>query len=188
MEDKAITVAESKVLSKEDLKTKQELATGHVTQLKNLIYEQGILFVEIGRLLKIIRDEELYKYMGDGGYDSFTMFVNNSDIGLKQATAYAYIRIYEVYVMKMGYKPEQIADVPWYKLHLLAARVHPKDKEEAKEWLEKARTLGNGDFIEEMKGHTANEGKSDNLPYPHMYRCKTCGKYRTDEIEKMCTC
>ena len=45
----------------------------------------GMAFVEMGRLLKVIRDEGYFEVLG---YDSFQSYVINSELGFKRRTAY----------------------------------------------------------------------------------------------------
>lgn len=166
-----------------------ELAQGYVTQLRNLIYEQGITFLEIGRLLKIIRDEELFKYLGDGGYDSFKMFLAGGDIGLKPSSSYALIEIYDTYVLKLGYEHERLAQIPWTRLQALSATIKAHDGSEADEWLAKAETLGNGDFMTEIREARGNAGHEHPIPFPTIYRCKDCGLWRIEVNDKYkCVC
>jgi hypothetical protein len=177
---------DNSALSKNEL---AELAQGYVTQLRNLIYEQGLTFLEIGRLLKILRDEKLYAYLGEGGYDNFQQFVAAGDIGIKLSTAYALVGIYETYILKLGYAQEKLAEIPWTRLQALTSTVKHETKAEADEWIEKAKTLGNGDFATEINELRANTGWEHPAPYPRVYRCKDCGKWRVEVDEKYkCVC
>lgn len=170
-------------LSKEK---KAELAHGIVTQLKNLIFEQGMTFLEIGRHLKILRDEQLWETLN---YESFNAFLSTADIGLKQSTAYSFILLYEIYILKLHYTQEEIAPIPYYKLKLLGSKIKPKTKEEADDWLERAKTLGANDFDISIREFKGNEGHEHPIPFPHIYRCKECKKWKivTDK-QYVCQC
>lgn len=174
-------------LEKSELKTKRELAEGIITQLKNLVFQAGLTFVEIGRLLKIVRDQKLYEYAGEGGYDTFTEFIADSDISIAPSTAYAFIFLYEKYILGLGFSEEKIAGIPWYKLHLLATKVKPKTKEEAEEWIGKAQTLSISDFKAELAEAESNLTGEKKLVYPTIQKCSVCGNWKvlTDQI---CTC
>jgi len=156
---------------------KQEVAHRLYKELYSVIVQTSMNFLELGRLLKIIRDEKLYEYMGDGGYDSFRMFMADASLGIKHSTAYAFIRLYEVYVLKLGYPQQGLSDIPWAKLQLLAGIVEPQNKQQSDEWVEKARTLSNSDFTLEVREHKANAKETTFVPFPHMFRCKECGKW-----------
>ena len=178
-------------MDKNALSTTQlaELAHGYVTQLQNLVYEQSLTFLEIGRLLKILRDEELFTYLGKGGYDNFRQFISAGDIGIRPSTAYALIAIYETYILKLGYKQEKLAEIPWTRLQALNSTVKSETKEQADEWIEKAKTLGNGDFQTEINETRANTGWEHPIPYPRVYRCRDCGLWRVEIDEKYkCSC
>jgi len=181
MEDTAIT--------KEDIEQKRGLAHDIIQQLKKLVYQTGMTFIEIGRLLKIVRDEKLYKYSGEGGYDSFASFIADADLAIAPATAYAFIYLYEKFVLNFGFAEDTIANVPYYKLQMLASKVKLETKEDAEEWLAKAQTLSISDFKAELAEAKANKEGGEFLPYPTIYKCKSCKKWRYECEEKyQCKC
>jgi len=159
---------------------KQKVAQQFYDAVRNNVIRTSLNFLELGYHLKVIRDEKLYEYLGDGGYDSFRMFISDANLGIKHATAYAFVRLYEVYMMKLGYKPTQLSDIPWSKLQALAGIVEPRNQQEADEWVEKARTLSNSDFQLEIREHKANAKEATFVPFPHIFRCKECGKWIVD--------
>lgn len=166
-----------------------EVALDILDQLHSLMFNQAVMFVEMGRLLLIIKEQKLYELMGNGGYESFPMFLANPDIGLKPSTAYAYIKIYKTYIRKLGYSQDEVAEIPFTKLQLLATKVDLEEKEEADEWMQKAKTLGTKDFQTELDEYVGNKGHEDKLPYPEIHRCPACGKWKvTMPEENKCKC
>ena len=75
--------------------------------------QMGMAFIEMGRLLKEIRDEGYYQVLN---YDTFTSYVINSELGFKRRTAYYYIEIYEWFVQKLGYDMQAVAQIGYDKL------------------------------------------------------------------------
>lgn len=166
------------------IEVKGGIAHEYMGQLKNLVYQGSLAIVEIGRLLLIFRNEKLYTQLG---HETFERFISDSDLGFAPKTAYAFCRIYEVYVMKFKLSEDELAMVPWSKLQALAPVVSDKDKDEALEWLEKARNLGSGDFYDEVAEHKRGKGIKNRPPYPKIRLCKDCKKWRV-EFEQGASC
>lgn len=140
-------------------------------------------FVELGRLLKRVRDEGYYQVLG---YDSFQSYVINSELGFKRRTAYYYIEIYEWYVEKLAYEAQYLAEVGQDKL----LRALPIIKEEYKkvpfntlrdkagELLTEVQELRPVDFEKKYKDDRINEGHEEYLAPPEYVRCDKCGKWK----------
>jgi hypothetical protein len=172
---------ESTSITKEQ---KREVAQKLYTELRDIIIGTSMNFLQMGRLLKIIREEKLYLYLGDGGYDSFRMFISDADLGIKHATAYAFIRLYEVYIMKLGYQQKELVDIPWARLQMLSGIVEPQTRALAEPWVAKARALSNSDFQMEIREKKANEKETTYVPFPHMFRCKECSRWVVDVTDE----
>ena len=165
------------------LKKPSDLAFLQDEQVNNLIASQSFLFVEIGKQLKAIRDNKFYKELG---YETFDSYLASK--GMPISTGYAYIYIHEIYIVKLKYSHDYIAQVPWYKLQLIAPRIkNIQDKDQADEWLEKAKALSPADLKEELR---EEKGKQiDKFSFPQLWRCKTCKKWRIDiEEDEFCKC
>ncbi|KKR27917.1 MAG: hypothetical protein UT61_C0062G0017 [Candidatus Woesebacteria bacterium GW2011_GWA1_39_8] len=158
-----------------------ELAFNLLQELKGFLRQQGILFLEIGRLLKTIRDQEYFKIFGN---ESFTEFLGDPDIGIGYSTAYAYIYVFEVYIQKYGYARTQVAEVPWSKLRLIAPSLKEASKEKAEELFDKAKTLSRSDLALELKGKTDFD---EIKPYIKLEK-HTCGKWRVTSETELCSC
>jgi len=142
-------------------------------QLKN---QMGAMLFSMAEILKKIRDGELYTSLG---YDSFLAYVQSPDVGLNQRTAYYYIEIYETYIEKLKYKPEELTEYSYDKLRKLIPIVSGDCK--VREVMSNALSLRWSDFAKQYKDEQANNGFKDYLPAPEFYRCRenecNCGKW-----------
>ena len=144
--------------------------------------QMGMAFVELGRQLKIIRDEGYYQVLG---YDTFTSYVINSEVGFSRRTAYNYIEIYEWYVEKLSYEAQYLAEVGQDKLlrALPIIRVeypkltYPKLKERAEQLMLEIQELRPVDFTKKYKDEKINEGHEEYLAPPEYFRCDCHGKW-----------
>ena len=143
--------------------------------------KMGMAFITMGRLLKIIRDNEYYKVLS---YDSFASYVENSELGFKRRTAYYYIEIYEWFVCKLQYKNEKLAEIGYDKLIKLlpiikrADRLSPTKRKERVELLvDDVQQLRPVDFGKKYKDEKKSEDFEDYLEPPEYFRCKDCGKW-----------
>lgn len=142
------------------------------------------MFLEFGYTLKRIKEEKLYLQMGEGGYDSFYQFLADPEINLNPNTALAYIRVYEFYVEKLGFKKEDLAGIPLNRLNQIKGFLEDKNKDEVKEWVEKARTLGRTDFEKEMVDKKITKERQIEIK-----KCRKCGKYQIYyKIDAVCQC
>ena len=148
----------------------------------NLKKQMGMAFVELGRLLKKIREEGYYQVLG---YDTFTSYVINSELGFSRRTAYYYIEIYEWYVEKLAYEAQYLAEVGQDKL----LRVLPMIKEaypkltfpqmriRADQLMLEVEELRPVDFEKKYKDEQRQEGHGEYLAPPEYFRCECHGKW-----------
>jgi hypothetical protein len=134
----------------------------------------GTSFVEMGRLLKLIRDCGYYKTLG---YDDFQSYIINSELGFKRRTAYYYIEIYEWYVVKFKYETEKLADLGYDKLVTLLPIIK-KDELNAKNLIKDAEVLRPVDFNKKYKDEEKQEGHEGYLAPPEYFRCECHGKWK----------
>ena len=144
--------------------------------------QMGMAFVELGRLLKQIRDEGYYQVLG---YDTFSSYVINSELGFKRRTAYYYIEIYEWYVEKLTFEAQYLAEVGQDKL----LRALPIIKEEypklpfqelkirAEQLMLEVQELRPVDFDKKHKDDEKQEEFEDRLAPPEYFRCDCHGKW-----------
>ena len=141
-------------------------------QLLQLKKQMGAMLFSIAEILKKIKDGELYIPLG---YDNFAEYVQSPDVGLNQRTAYYYIEIYETYIEKLKYKPEELTEYSYDKLRKLIPIVNGECK--VREVMSNALSLRWSDFAKQYKDEQANSGHSDYLPAPEFYRCSDCSKW-----------
>lgn len=162
----------------------QKVAFDLYSQCIYLKRKQGELALEFGYVLKKIKDEKLYQYMGEGGFVSFEQFLINPEINLKYNTAMMYIRVYEFYIEQLKLPKEDLIDIPINRLNELTGKIKDLPKEKQIEWVEKAKTLARTDFEKELEDAKFRDEKKVILK-----RCKKCGKieiyYKIDEV---CIC
>lgn len=100
----------------------------------------------LGSLLKKVRDEEIYK---QESYDSFESYLAMPELAFNRATAYKFIKIFEVF----GGNGD-LLDIESDKLYLITGVVE-KNPEDLDRWISRARDLSRSDLrdvIRELKG------------------------------------
>lgn len=154
---------------------KQKTAFEEYKKVISLIQQQSKLFLDLGFTLKKIRDEKLFKYIGDGGFETWGRFLAQPDIGIRPSTAYFYIQIFEEYVNRLALEKKYIIDTPFYKLQKLLPVIRKRELVEAREIIDEMMPLGASDFnagIKKLKGIEEGGDKP-----PAVKRCDTCGKW-----------
>lgn len=134
------------------------------------------LFLVTGKLLKTIRDKKLYKQLGqDEGFRSFNDFLLNAEIGLRRTTAYMYIKIYELYVERLGLEASELQKIPVTRLYRLVPYVEKEIKEgkekEMRLLVQDIEHMPNFSFDEEVKARGMETKK------PMVRRDAKTGKY-----------
>ena len=152
------------------------------TEVSMLVQKQAELFLELGRRLYEI---EVENYYADLDYETFESYL--ADKGLNYKTARAYINVYKIFIDQLEYKPQELADIPWSKLQAIVPVVKTVERVEADEWLDKARTLSMSDLAIEKREDQANVGFEKRKPYPILYRCSDCGKWKLPSDLEVCT-
>jgi len=145
--------------------------------------QMGIAFVELGRLLKKVRDENYFQVLG---YDSFQSYVINSELGFKRRTAYYYIEIYEWYVEKLSYTVLALAEIGQDKLLRALPMIkeeykqlpYPKMKKRVEQLIDEVQDLRPVDFEKKYKDENKQDGHKDYLAPPEYFRCECHGKWR----------
>jgi len=149
------------------------LATDLHNQLIQYKKTMGFVLFGIAEILKKIRDNEYYKYLG---YDTFTDYVQNPDVGFNPRTAYYYIEIYETFILEKGYTPESLIDYSYDKLRKLLPIVR-NEENKTEEVMDKALALKWSDFEKDYKEVKENNGHEDYLSAPEFYRCSCHNKW-----------
>lgn len=124
-----------------------ELAAQLEEIVKSIQQSSGRDIFELGKALKEIRDNELYKELG---YDTVTDWYKSPEIGMSPSWAASFISMYELYIVKLGKKVEDILPSDYSKLRDIAPIIESKP-EEADEWIDKAKHLRRVDLKREVR-------------------------------------
>ena len=149
----------------------------------SLKQQMGMAFLEMGKLLKKVRDEGYFTVLG---YDSLPSYIINSELGFKTRTAYYYIEIYEWYIEKLSYERQYLADLGQDKLMRLLPTIKmeyarlsfPKLKDRIEELVNEVKELRPVDFEKKYKDDQKQVGHEDYLAPPEYLRCDCHGKWR----------
>lgn len=168
-------------LNVSEKEVQQKIAWSCYQTLQESFTNQAKLFLYIGMVLKRIRDEKLYKYLGDGGYDTFKMFLKNPEISrLAPSTLMAYIRIYEYYIERLEILEGRVLEIGTNRLQKLLPRLKEKPDDEARAIVEDIGLLGHDDYKKEVRE------KGLEIPKPSLFLDKLTGKYilefETDQV------
>jgi len=136
-----------------DEKSRAEAAYELEQSFRNFKIQAGNCFIQMGKILKTIRDNDLYVELG---YDSIIDWFSSPDVSVTPSWAWAFISIYETFVIQYGYTEEQIADIDYTKLKDITTLVK-ENPDSADEWLEKARVLRRIDLRKEIRLHRITE-------------------------------
>lgn len=148
--------------------------------LKNIT---GQNFLELGAILMKIRDLELWKTI-HGGYDSFEVFLQASDLKYKKSTANFFINVYETFILKLGFPIEQIAQISQDRLSKITARVKEVTPEQAHELVSQAETLSFSDFRKNMEEQGVMSKRK-----LLVHHCETCHKLQIEyDMNEVCNC
>lgn len=152
-----------------------EVATRFFDQIKYDLRAQGRLFLQLGKSLKLVRDEELYTLLD---FASFDEFINDPEIGLKRATAYLYIRIYEYYSLRLTIDEEELTQIPISRLMRLLPALKKMDDKQAKEKMQEIGKMTTWDYESTVRQEKLESNR------PLMYRSKETGKYIIEFFEE----
>lgn len=94
-----------------------------------------------------------WKVLGD---DSFNAFLGRPELGFKRSWAYELIKIYKLYVQRLGVSAEDFIHIGPTKLLKMASVVESNQEE----WLGKAKALSVSDLAIEIEGREPGETKS----------------------------
>jgi len=143
----------------------------------------GLSYLKIGQLLKRIKEEKLYKYLGEGSeeFEDFESFLKTPEINMELRKAYYLIQIWDTFCEKLGFKEEELAGIPWTSLRVLLPVVR---KENARELVEKARNLNRTHLETEIKAlksglvtiEDLSNCKHQEVTEFHYFRCNYCGE------------
>lgn len=116
-------------------------------KLKTTKTNIGSGFLEIGKILKEVRDNQYYTELG---YQSVAEWFSSPDVSISPSWAWHFISIYETFVLKHKITIERLSGIDYTKLQDITKVVgeHP---EQVDEWIEKARSLRRIDLKRELQ-------------------------------------
>lgn len=115
------------------------------------------LFLVIGKLLRDIRDNEMFLKLD---YPSFNQFISSEELGFSRESAYMYMRTYEYYIEELDLDPEQVSQMNLSRLSMLVPVLKKmEDRQEILEKINEMQRLGHGDFVREIKKGSSKSGK-----------------------------
>jgi len=122
------------------LKAKYEIAKKAEDKVLEYKKIASISFLFIGKELKKIKEDKLYRYLGIDSpeYEKFETYVASPAINIDLRKAYYLIQIYSTFILKYGYKPEELSGVYWTALRILLPVINEHN---VKDLVEKAKTL-----------------------------------------------
>ena len=164
------------------LTQKNRIAAKHHNNLIKWKNISNLSYLSIGQELKKIKEEKLYKYLGEGSpeYETFENYLKSPEIKIELRKAYYLIQIYTVFVKKYKFKPEELSEIPWTGLRSILPVVEEKN---ADEWVEKAKTLTRGHLEMEVKANKSGLKTLEDLnKHEHtwekitFWKCNICGE------------
>lgn len=137
------------------------------------------LFLVIGKLLKEIRDKELYKVLD---YESFNSFLNSEEIGYSRESAYLFIRSYEYLVEHLGLNPDAIGKMNISRINQMIPVLKKVEEEEGRDAaiskLESLDSLRTSDFVKAMQ----EERKATKPSVTYSHELKKWQVYYIEEL------
>ena len=130
------------------VKKMNDLAFNIHQEVLNLKRNIETQFLQMGALLKKIRDERLYETLS---YETFEEYIAQPELALNRSTVYKIIGVYEDFGM-CNRLDIDVAEIGYAKLDRIRQF---KDQEDFEEWVYKAKTLSLSDLsleIREKKG------------------------------------
>ena len=119
------------------------------------IKTHDVLFLSIGKMLKYIHDNKLYKNLD---FDNFSQFLSSEEIAFSREKAYMYMRVWEHYCVYLQLSEERMKELSVTKLAIMLPKLKSiQSKEEQIQEIDRMNSLRYGDFIGEVKKASQNE-------------------------------
>lgn len=134
-----------------------ELTFDLFKKLKTARVLQDITFIAIGKMLKVVRDRKLYKVMD---FENFSQFLLQEELSFSREKAYAYIRVYEIFVERLNLKQAELSQIGVTRLMMLAPVIRDTESDEdAMKKIDGVRDLRYNEFVKDVKSQTNTEGR-----------------------------
>lgn len=113
-------------------------------EIKSIKMDETLSLIELGKKFKEIHDGKKYK---DLGYDTFTEFCADPELGYQKSTVYSFIKIYETYVLHLDVSANVLCSIGHRRLQLILPLIALTPGE----WLERAETWSYADLINAVR-------------------------------------
>jgi len=142
----------------------------------------SISFLFIGKELKKIKEDKLYRYLGIDSpeFEKFETYVASPTINMDLRKAYYLIQIWSTFCERYKYKPEELSGIYWTALRAILPVVN---EDNISDMIEKAKTLTRTHLEQEVKQLKAGLTSLEDLEkhtceYVHIeyWRCRICGE------------
>ena len=130
------------------MKSEKSLRVGQ--EIVDVLFSSNRNAIKIGKIGKFIRDEKCYL---DYGYETFNQWLSST--GIMPRTARRYITIVEKYIDELKVEEERLYSITPARLEKM---IPFANSENVDEWLSRAETCSNKDFIDlvnEEIGHSS---------------------------------
>jgi len=147
------------------------------TEIESLVKSQFRSDIRLGEKLYVLKRDNLYKKAIGEGISTWGDYLRQPEISITPFRAAKLIRLYEHFILRIGYQPGDLDGVPTYALDYISAK-GLRDVVQIDTLLGDARVLSAKDFRE--KYHDDVEQTERTYSYMVMRRCK-----ETNNIEKV---
>lgn len=166
-----------------------------VETLKRALLLGNIAFLKAGKILNEIKEKKTYKLEDSSRDCTWREFLSRPDLPFpgrtpasRRRTADALIRIYKIFIKKFAFPNNDLAQVGWTKLNLIAPICESKDKVNlAQDWVDKARELSVGDLMVEIRDKEKIIGEGiacAHLGAYQIWSCPSCGARSKKKLSK----
>lgn len=116
---------------------------------------QDYLFLGIGKLLKLIRDNRYYEQLD---YENFGDFIASEEVGLSRESVFLYIRVYEYYIERLELKADYVGKINLARLGMMIPILKKiDDPKKEKEKIEELSSLRQNDFLLKVRQHRGDD-------------------------------
>lgn len=151
------------------------------TEVESLVKLQFRSDIRLGEKLYALKKQNLYKKAIGEGISTWEDYLRQPEVNLTPYRAAKLLRLYEHFILKIGYEPGDLDGVPTYALDYIAAR-HLQDVVQISSLLDDARYLSASDFKE--KYHDEVEQSERTYTYMIMRKCVETGNMEKVHVGK----
>lgn len=142
------------------------------TEIEHIVKTQFRSDIKLGEKLYVLKRDNLYKKAIGDGISTWEDYLRQPEVNITNHRASKLIRLYEHFVLRIGYKPGDLDGIPTYALDYIATR-NLRDVVQIDTLLGDARYLSAKDFRE--KYHDEVEQTERTYRYMIMKKCVETG-------------